>query len=52
MIIDGSADYVKRFATKAAADAAASGKGADDDEDEEMEEMSDAGSYSDGVDLE
>ncbi|KZW04087.1 hypothetical protein EXIGLDRAFT_599913, partial [Exidia glandulosa HHB12029] len=37
-------DYVKRFATKEAADAA-SGKKEDDDEDEEMEEMSDAGSY-------
>jgi len=45
-------DHVKRFATKEAADAAAGHKtGHVDEEDEEMDEMSDAGSYSDGVDL-
>ncbi|KAH7105647.1 ubiquitin-conjugating enzyme/RWD-like protein [Auriculariales sp. MPI-PUGE-AT-0066] len=47
-------DYVKRFATKAAADAAASGSNGgqeEEEEDDEMEEMSDAGSYSDGVDM-
>jgi len=48
----GHSDHVKRFATKEAADAAAGHKtGHVDEEDEEMDEMSDAGSYSDGVDL-
>ncbi|EJD53730.1 hypothetical protein AURDEDRAFT_110494 [Auricularia subglabra TFB-10046 SS5] len=45
-------DYVKRYATKEAADAAAGVK-KDESDDEEMEEISDAGSFdSDGVDME
>ncbi len=39
------ADYVQRFATKEAADAATDGKG--EDEDDEDDEMSDIGSFSD-----
>jgi len=41
------ADYVKRYATKEAADAAAGGSGSKAEDEDEDEVMSDVGSFSD-----